>query len=42
MRKQICYYMRDNITMLAAQSARATMLVQYEYNSTVGTKDRWS
>ena len=27
MRKHICYYMRENIMMLAAQSARATMLV---------------
>ena len=27
MRKHICYYMRENIIILAAQSARATMLV---------------
>mgnify|MGYP003703070911 CR=1 FL=1 len=27
MRKHICYYMRENIMMLAAQFARATMLV---------------
>lgn len=27
MRKHIYYYMRENIMMLAAQSARATMLV---------------
>ena len=26
MRKHICYYMRENIMMLVAQSARATML----------------
>ncbi len=28
MRKHICYYMRENIMILAAQSARATMLVR--------------
>ena len=30
MRKYICYYMRENIMMLAAQSARTTMLVNRE------------
>jgi hypothetical protein len=32
MRKHICYYMRENIMMLAAQSARATMLVLNDSN----------
>ena len=28
MRKHMCYYMRENIMILAAQSVRATMLVK--------------
>jgi hypothetical protein len=36
MRKYICYYMRENIMMLAAQSARATMLVIIIITSLLG------
>ena len=31
MRKHKCYYMRENIKMLAAQSAWATILIMYLY-----------
>ena len=30
MTKHICYYMRENIMILATQSARATMLVFFD------------
>ena len=35
MRKHIYYYMRENIMILAAQSARATMLVLHKVSNLI-------